>query len=160
MENTGGNNTSDITYGQYGNFDTFWNECTNSRYDGMNKKIEVSLHAGTISCDNKTIYIPSYVTDIIFVGNIQGNPYYNLKINIDNRSTDLNITFRNVRIETDGTILTSTTKNIRLNITMEGEKCSFINTSTASNGSNGKDVGATTAGNAEGREGSRGDSIS
>lgn len=164
MENTGGNTDSgnqdtlpNINYGHYDNFDAFWNVCNNSRYDGTSKKIEVVLNPGTMSCDHKTIYIPSYVTDVIFIGNTQGNPYNNLKIVIDSRSTSINVTFRNVRIETNGTILTSNSRNIRLNLSMEGENCSFINTSIASNGSSGKDVNATTAGNAEGREGGRGE---
>lgn len=129
--------------GKYMSFHYFLDDCRVSdyraEYTGDSNAIEVSLEGNIGACNGYTVVIPSRVTDVTFVGNTQGDEALNFHIVVDKRNTDVNLTFHNVRVRSEqGTIVTSETSNIRVNITMTGETCSFIG-GNGRRGDNGED---------------------
>lgn len=132
-----GDNGAQTLHGYYGNFDLFLRDCNASGnklvYQGSQNRIEVNLRAGSKKCDGQTIVFPERVVSVSFIGESKGNPYQNVRIEIDTRSSDINISFKNVKIESSDTILVSKTRNINVNIAMSGV-CSFLITSTGANG--------------------------
>lgn len=130
ISDSSGDDSSQNTYGSYGNFDIFLADCsrngTTVTYNGLADNIEVSLIAGSAASDNYKIVIPSRVKSVTFIGETQGNPYYNLQIEIATRGSDIDVTFDNVRIESSRTIFISQTRNINVNLEMQGTRCSFV----------------------------------
>lgn len=128
----------------YSSFQDFAADCQGNgntvTYSNHYSDISLSLTGG--SCNNKTIVIPKNVTSVEFVGLTSGSPFSNVNIKIEERVTDINVVFTDVRIESNNTILTSESRSINFNITMRGEACSFINTGTGAKGNDGID-GAT-----------------
>lgn len=120
-----------VNVGMYSNFDMFLNDCTSGggnsiTYNGAANKLIVSLVAGTYACDNYTIYIPKRVSEITITGRLQGTPFQNVQIIFEERTSDIDVAFENINIESTSTILKSETRNINFNIDFKGEQCSFI----------------------------------
>lgn len=141
---------------EYRDFDKFKSDCLQSgnmlTYNGVSNNITVALNSSVGSCDDYTIVIPSRVGEVIFLGSNQGNASQDLRFMFENRSSDISIYFDNVRVETNGTIISSETKNINFNMKVSGN-CSFVNTSRAAKGKNGDDGHDRTTGS----DGSRGE---
>lgn len=129
--------------GVYGTFDRFLTDCSkngnNVTYRGAADSISIDLASGTKQCDGYVIIIPNMVFSVKFIGRPQGSPFQDLKIVIADRSSNIDITFENVDIEARGTVINSESKKITVSLTMEGSLCSFVNTSKAERGANGRD---------------------
>lgn len=136
------NATASDTY-TYTTFSSFESDCLNGNfgltYNGSYNKIVVSLGGGnyTNTCENKKVIIPARVTDVHFIGIATGSPFSNFTLELEERIQDINITFNDVRIESNTTILTSTSRFIDVNIKMLGQKCSFMNIGKGNDGANG-----------------------
>lgn len=142
---------SDAVYGSYPNFDLFKNDCLENgktlAYNGAHNRLELNLRGGTYRCDGYTISIPQRITSLRIIGDTKGDPYADLKFLIESRTSDLDIYFENVLIESNNSIFVSETRNINVNITVAGEKCSFLVTSKAANGATGNEAGLAGNGN-------------
>lgn len=139
-----GENNPPSSLGVYSNFDMFMNDCKKAsayslEYSGSCNEIEISLLDGVAKCDYYEIHIPSRVTDVKFAGSVKGTPFQNVKIIIDDRTTDINVDFENVYFESTETIFISESRNINVNISMEGQVCSFVVIGQGENGENGRD---------------------
>ena len=141
-------------YGSYTDFTQFKSDCAESgktlTYQGNSNSFEVNL-SGTTSCNDYTIVIPSRVVSVRFIGETKGNPYENLQIKIADRKTDFSISFENVRIESNRTILVSETRYIVFDMYILGEECSFIITAKGATGTNGKNASGFSDGGNGGR---------
>ena len=144
------------SYGGYGNFDLFLRDCetknNRAEYNGISNNIEINLVSGSSSCNGYTIVIPQYVKTVRFVGEKQGNPYSNLRIEIATRSSDIDVYFVDVRIESHSTILSSETRNINFNMFMMGDVCSFVVIGSGETGYKG----ANASGFSDGKTGGTG----
>lgn len=130
------------TQSAYPNFDTFLFDCTKLKnneisYSGAKNTFEVNLSDGTYHCDGYVIHIPSRVTDVTFSGSATGTPFQNVKIIIDDRGSNINITFKNIMIESNTTILESQTRNIDVNLIFEGSVCNLSVVGRAADGKTG-----------------------
>ncbi len=140
------NTPVDTSTYSYNMFSYFKRDCSEEgstlRYNGKYNKISVFLgsEADSDPCTGKTIIIPARVTDVKFIGLSTGSPLSNVRIEFEERVNTVNLSFCDVRIETDGTILTSESRNIQFNIEMTGGTCSFTNTSYGKTGYAGKDA--------------------
>lgn len=131
----------ELVTGVYESFDRFLADCSSGSgeavYSGPANSISVDLAYGTEQCDGYTIVIPKNVLVVKFIGRTQGTPFQNLRFVIAERASNLDITFEDVDIETNGTILRSESRKISVDITMEGTLCSFVNTSKGAQGADG-----------------------
>lgn len=144
----------------YPNFDTFLFDCTKLKdneiaYSGSKNTFEVNLSDGTYQCDGYIIHIPSRVTDVTFSGASAGTPFQNVKIIIDDRGSNINITFKNIMIESNTTILESQTRNINVNLIFEGSVCS-LSVGKAGDGKTGAKKPSITEGAGRGGNGENG----
>lgn len=139
--NQGGGQGGTELFGVYGNFDLFLRDCETEGkeavYQGTDTRIEVNLYAATQSCEGYTILIPARVLKARFVGNTKGNPYQDVRIELQERTMDVEVEFEDVRIQSQDTIFDSKTQNIDIGLTVKGN-CSFVVTSTGAAGKNGK----------------------
>lgn len=146
----------------YSTFSSFVADCNttgkNLEYKGQSTNIKISLGSGDSidSCENKNVVIPSNVTDVEFIGMATGSPYSNFTIELSPRVIPINVTFTDVRIESQNTIFTSNSTDIQLSIKMKGSKCSFINVSKASRGADGEDGFENDSCDSAGKNGSNG----
>lgn len=148
--------TVDAVIATYGSFNMYLDDCEGSRYKGSATRFSVNIGEGTLSPNNYCFNIPEYVSYVKFIGRKQGNPFYNTSFYIESRTSDLEVEFEDVAIETDGTIFISNTRNINVTLVMSGIKCSFLNTSKAGRGADGAE-NSTGLGTIEnGRVGSTG----
>ncbi len=142
---------SDVVYGSYLNFDLFKDDCIEDgktlAYNGAHNRLEVNLRGGTYRCDGYAISIPQRITSLRVIGDTKGDPYADFKILIESRTSDLDVYFENVLIESNNSIFVSETRNINVNITVAGEKCSFLVISKAANGATGNEAGLAGNGN-------------
>ena len=128
---SGADNAAPVDTYTYTTFSSFEKDClvngSDLTYNGTYNKIVVSLGGGnyTNNCQNKNVIVPARVTDIHFVGISTGSPFSNFTIECEERVNDINITFNDVRIESDSTIITSTSRYIDVNIKMLGRTCLF-----------------------------------
>ena len=135
----------DLSLHIYTSFLSFSQDCAQNgsrlTYEGTWNKIVVSLSKGNAvdSSDEKTIVIPARVTDIQFVGMASGTPFSNLRFEFEERVTDINVVFNDVRVESTSTILNSPSRYINFNIEMLGRTCSFQNIGKGEAGDNGRD---------------------
>ena len=143
-----------INVGMYSNFDMFLNDCESTggydiTYNGAANKLAVSFVAGSHQCDNYTVRIPARVKEIAISGRLQGTPFQNVQIIFEERTSDIHVTFENINIESNRTIIKSETRNINFNIDIKGEQCSFVVTGKAASGYRGADakdkIGTATA---------------
>lgn len=142
-QNQGNNNLPNTNpfLAEYSNFDTFLGDCetvgaNKILYNGSLNTFEVNFSDGTNTCDYYTVHIPSRVSDVKFSASTSGTPIQNLKLVIDDRSTDINVYFENILIESSNTIFESQTRNINVTVYMQGTKCSF-EIAKATDGGNG-----------------------
>ncbi len=160
IENSGG--AHDNSVHAYTTFSSFVDDCIVSSsdltYNGQYNKLMVSLGAAntTDSCEGKIINIPSRVTDIQFVGLSNGSPFSNVRFNFDERVNDINLTFNDVRIESQSTIVISESRNINFNITMIGNNCSFIVLGKGADGADGEDGVTNDSDRVYGKDGKAG----
>ena len=150
-----------IIMGDYPNFDMFLQDCKETKsgifYNGTHTSFRANLSDGMYSCDNYVIRIPFHINNVEFIGSLTGDPFQNVKIIIEDRTTPINITFKDILIESNDIILESRSRNIDVNINTMGEKCSFIVTSAAS-GSSGKNKDSVTEEAGHGENGANGKS--
>lgn len=150
----GGNSSSHI----YSSFQDFVADCQENgntvTYSNHYNHITLSLTGG--SCNDKKIIIPKNVTRVEFVGLASGSPFSNVSVEFEERVTDIDVVFTDVRIESNGTILVSESRDIDFNITMRGESCSFINTSVGAKGSDGIGGATNDIDEVYGKDGSNG----
>ncbi len=138
-----------FTYAIYNSFDIFAQDVSVGKgsseltYKGNNRRLIINLKGETYSCNNRTIVIPSQIENVRFRGQTQGSPFQNTRFVIADRSTDLQIFFENVRIESEKTIITSNSSSINVRLDMQGEHCLFKISEKAKSGAPGYDKGAT-----------------
>ena len=158
----GGDTSIDASAHSYTSFLSFSEDCIENgstlTYNGQSNKIIVSLGGGnsTSSCDNKKIIIPARVSDVQLIGLASGSPFSNFQIEFEERVNDVNLTFNDVRIESNYTILTSLSRNINFNIKMLGNTCSFINVKTGADGADGSDGTTNDTDRVYGKDGESG----
>lgn len=154
--------STDSTSHTYASFSNFVDDClvngSTLTYNGQHNKLSISLGAAntTDSGEGKTIIIPSRVTEVQFVGLTSGSPVSNLKIKFEERVSDINLIFNDVRIESQDTIVLSESSNINFNVKMLGSDCSFVVLGKGADGANGKDGITNDSAGVYGKNGSDG----
>lgn len=146
----------------YTTFSSFEKDCLVNRdeltYSGTYNKIVVSLGGGnyTNSCENKKVIIPARVTDVHFIGVATGTPFQNFTLEFEERVSDINLTFNDVRIESDETIITSPSRYVNFNIKMLGRACVFKIVKAGYDGDDGIDAFENNDPNVHGEDGGKG----